>query len=362
MWPHGLAATVDCGPVLRVLVCSLVASSLFMVASARAAVRRALRAATDPRPRWPPAPSSVPSSRACRPIRPASTTSSDRSGPARSIASYYYGFGDVFPGEVERTFSRTAPGRSSCPGTWVPPGSLSGAPATRRVPRPDRRGRPRLRRHVYVRPWPEMNGDWQTFQPTADGSRPHGGTYAEFRQAWRHVVTYLRTAGATNLRWVFNPTADTYAETTPVQAIWPGSRRRRRARDSTASTGGATTSGEGGCPSARSSNGSTADSPVAPDRAGLAVRGCLKGTSTAGRCPPGPQAPQVRLGPGHARGHVHAPHHRSRVVPREEGTGLAAHLVTRGAASHASDPALTQDAAEYADSGARHSQAPWSSP
>ena len=31
---------------------------------------------------------------------------------------------------------------------------------------------------VYVRPWPEMNGDWQTFQPTADGRRAHGGTYA----------------------------------------------------------------------------------------------------------------------------------------------------------------------------------------
>jgi mannan endo-1,4-beta-mannosidase len=75
---------------------------------------------------------------------------------------------------------------------------------------------------AYVRPWPEMNGDWQTFQPTADGSRVHGGTYAEFRQAWRYVVTYLRDRGADNLRWVFNPTADTYAETTPVSRIWPG--------------------------------------------------------------------------------------------------------------------------------------------
>jgi mannan endo-1,4-beta-mannosidase len=75
---------------------------------------------------------------------------------------------------------------------------------------------------VYVRPWPEMNGDWQGFQPTVAGERVHGGTYAEFRRAWRYVVTYLREQGADNLRWVFNPTADTYAETTPVSRIWPG--------------------------------------------------------------------------------------------------------------------------------------------
>jgi beta-mannanase len=75
---------------------------------------------------------------------------------------------------------------------------------------------------VYVRPWPEMNGDWQSFQPTADGSRVHGGTYGEFRRAWRYVVTYLRDRGADNLRWVFNPDASTYAGTTPIARIWPG--------------------------------------------------------------------------------------------------------------------------------------------
>jgi len=76
---------------------------------------------------------------------------------------------------------------------------------------------------VYVRPWAEMNGDWQPFQPTADGSRPAGGTPAEFVAAWRYVVTFFRDRGATNVRWVFNPTTDTYAETTPVSSIWPGS-------------------------------------------------------------------------------------------------------------------------------------------
>lgn len=77
---------------------------------------------------------------------------------------------------------------------------------------------------LYVRPWPEMNGDWASYQPTADGRRPHGGTYREFRQAWRHVVTFFEERGVTNLRWVFNADAATYAATTPVEKIWPGRR------------------------------------------------------------------------------------------------------------------------------------------
>lgn len=75
---------------------------------------------------------------------------------------------------------------------------------------------------LYVRPWPEMNGDWTAFQPTRSGDRPAGGTYAEFIAAWRYLVTFFRDHGATNVRWVFNPTADTYAGTTPISAIWPG--------------------------------------------------------------------------------------------------------------------------------------------
>ncbi|GAB3778483.1 glycoside hydrolase family 26 protein [Nocardioides ungokensis] len=144
-------------------------------------------------------------------------------GGRAEIASYYYGFGDVFPAQAERTFSDggtrkvllswdMGPTRFS---EWA-----SGryddyldqiAAAARAYPY-----------QVYVRPWPEMNGDWQTFQPTAAGERAYGGTYREFKLAWRHVVTYLRAHGADNLRWVFNPTVDTYAETTPVRRIWPG--------------------------------------------------------------------------------------------------------------------------------------------
>jgi hypothetical protein len=75
---------------------------------------------------------------------------------------------------------------------------------------------------LYVRPWAEMNGDWSAFQPTPDGSHPAGGTYAQFVAAWRYVVDFFRNHGATNVRWVFDPTTDTYDGTTPVASIWPG--------------------------------------------------------------------------------------------------------------------------------------------
>lgn len=76
---------------------------------------------------------------------------------------------------------------------------------------------------IYVRPWPEMNGDWQSFQPTASGEKVHGGTPAQFIAAWRYVVDKVRANGGSNIKWVFNPYAATYAGTTDVRTIWPGS-------------------------------------------------------------------------------------------------------------------------------------------
>lgn len=144
-------------------------------------------------------------------------------GARVGIASYYYGYGDVFPGPTELALADG--GRRDLLVAWnmgqIPFRSWAAgehddyldriAAAARAYPYP-----------LYVRPWPEMNGDWQDFQPTPAGDLPAGGTYAEFRAAWQHVVGYLRAHGATNLRWVFNPTADTYAGTTPIDQIWPG--------------------------------------------------------------------------------------------------------------------------------------------
>jgi hypothetical protein len=155
---------------------------------------------------------------------PARLTAWETSMAGRAeIASYYYGYGDVFPAEAELGFSDDGTRKLLLAWDMGPTrfaewfsgehdGYLDQIAAAARA-------YPHL---VYVRPWPEMNGDWQSFQPTANGERVHGGTYAEFRRAWRYVVTYLREQGADNLRWVFNPTADTYAGTTPVSRIWPG--------------------------------------------------------------------------------------------------------------------------------------------
>jgi len=144
-------------------------------------------------------------------------------GARAAVASYYYGYGDVFPGALEKTFSDG--GRRSVLLSWdMGPTRFtewSSGKQDRYLDQIVAAARS-YRSRVYVRPWPEMNGDWQDFQPTAAGEKKYGGTYAQFKAAWRHVVGYTRSHGATNLKWVFNPTADTYAETTDVRSIWPG--------------------------------------------------------------------------------------------------------------------------------------------
>ena len=144
-------------------------------------------------------------------------------GRTTKVASYFYGFGDEFPASIELGFANG--GNRDVLLSWdMGPTRFTDwssgkydsylrtiAGHARAYPYP-----------VYVRPWPEMNGDWQDFQPTAAGSKPHGGTPAQFIAAWRHVVTVVRTAGGRNIKWVFNPTTDTYPETTDVRTIWPG--------------------------------------------------------------------------------------------------------------------------------------------
>lgn len=140
-----------------------------------------------------------------------------------AVASYYWGYGDIFPAATELAHSRS--GSRDVLLSWdmgqTRFAEWSGGDhdayldqivdAALAYPY-----------DVYVRPWPEMNGDWQAFQPTPDGAKANGGTPAEFVAAWRHVVDHLRSAGVDNVRWVFNPTVDTYAETTHVADIWPG--------------------------------------------------------------------------------------------------------------------------------------------
>lgn len=140
-----------------------------------------------------------------------------------AVASYYWGFGDVFPAAPELAHSRG--GTRDVLLSWD-----MGETRFAEWSRGDHDGyldqiaeaALAYPYDVHIRPWPEMNGDWQSFQPTRDGSKAHGGTPDEFVAAWRHVVDHLRAAGVDNVKWVFNPTVDTYAETTKVGDIWPG--------------------------------------------------------------------------------------------------------------------------------------------
>ena len=76
---------------------------------------------------------------------------------------------------------------------------------------------------VFVRPWPEMNGNWSTWQPTTEGDKPDGGTPTQFVAAWRYLVTFMRSRGVTHLKFVFAPDASDAPNSTPVATIWPGS-------------------------------------------------------------------------------------------------------------------------------------------
>ena len=53
---------------------------------------------------------------------------------------------------------------------------------------------------ILLRPFHEMNGRWT---PWAVGE--HGNTPSDFVAAWRHIVRVFRSAGATNVRFVFSP-------------------------------------------------------------------------------------------------------------------------------------------------------------
>lgn len=146
-------------------------------------------------------------------------------GAHLTIASSFQGFGDVFPDAPEK--AQAASGH-----TLLVSWDLGSTAATRFTTFTDGSqdaylsqvaaavaafGQP-----IYIRPWPEMNADWSPFQPTASGAQPAGGTPKQFIAAWRYLVTFFRSHGAINARWVFNPTTDTYAETTDVRTIFPG--------------------------------------------------------------------------------------------------------------------------------------------
>lgn len=69
---------------------------------------------------------------------------------------------------------------------------------------------------VMIRFAPEMNGNWRPWSPGVAG-----GTSQDYVDMWRYVVDRFEAAGATNVRWVWNPFVET-AEATPMAELYPG--------------------------------------------------------------------------------------------------------------------------------------------
>ena len=143
-------------------------------------------------------------------------------GMPMSIASVFRGPGDIWPGTVEATL---AAGRTLLVAWYLDHKTFAywaSTAARAEIVAVARRVKA-YGKVVAIRPWAEMNGDWQSWRPTASPTGGYATGYAAFIAAWRNLVNIFRAEGATNVRWVFNPTTDTYAGTTDVRRIWPGS-------------------------------------------------------------------------------------------------------------------------------------------
>jgi len=52
-----------------------------------------------------------------------------------------------------------------------------------------------------------MNGSWSDWNPD-NSAQPAGETPATYVAMWQHVVNYFRSAGVTNVKWVWAPNVD----------------------------------------------------------------------------------------------------------------------------------------------------------
>jgi hypothetical protein len=140
------------------------------------------------------------------------------------IASTYVDWSYVFPGPNERWMADG--GKRKVLLSWEPWGiRFNDVTAHRRDPylQAVANAMRAFPFDLYVRPWPELNGNWSTWQPTPDGGKVDGGTPAEFVAAWRYVVSFFHDRGIRNLKFVFNVDASDGRTNTPVRTIWPGS-------------------------------------------------------------------------------------------------------------------------------------------
>ena len=92
-------------------------------------------------------------------------------GGRAEIASYYYGYGDVFPARTERVFADGGNRKVLLSWDMGPTRFTEWSAGDHDAYLDQIAAAARAYPHeAYVRPWPEMNGDWQTFQPTRTAS------------------------------------------------------------------------------------------------------------------------------------------------------------------------------------------------
>jgi hypothetical protein len=72
---------------------------------------------------------------------------------------------------------------------------------------------------VWLRPLHEMNGNWYPWGGTVNGNTP-----ADFAPAWRHIHDIFVAEGATNVKFVWSPNADSApgGAGNAISAYWPG--------------------------------------------------------------------------------------------------------------------------------------------
>jgi Glycosyl hydrolase family 26 len=68
-----------------------------------------------------------------------------------------------------------------------------------------------------LRLFPEMNGPWEGYSPGVNGQ-----TSAQFIAAWRHVYRLFQSAGATKVKFVWNPDKEVKGEAYSYRQLWPG--------------------------------------------------------------------------------------------------------------------------------------------
>lgn len=70
---------------------------------------------------------------------------------------------------------------------------------------------------VAIRFAHEMNGDWYPWSEAANGNRR-----GDYVKAWRHLHDLFRTAGASNVTWVWSPNVQWDDNNPPLETLYPG--------------------------------------------------------------------------------------------------------------------------------------------